>query len=279
MFSRIGQTFDLMKMSWQVLKKDKEMLFFPLLSAISCLIVLASFFVPLNATGNLAPPGEGASSVQEIIYWAIVFLFYFCNYFVIIFFNSGLIACAIIRFRGGNPTVMDGIRASLARLHCIIGWALLAATVGLVLRMLESRFEKAGRIISSILGTAWTIMTYLAVPVLVIEKTGPIETFKRSTGLLKDTWGSQLVGEFGFGLLFFMLSLPAAVFVFLGFLGGTALTLSAGIAVAVLYMIIIGLVQSALQGIFQAALYLYAADQEAPEGFDTSSLSNAIHER
>jgi len=279
MFARIGYTLDLMKASWQVLKKDKELLLFPLLSAICCLIVIASFVIPLVVTGYWEPPAEEATAADQVAYYAMLFLFYFVNYFVIIFFNSAIVACAVIRLRGGDPTVGDGIRAAMSRLPVIAGWALISATVGLILRIIEDRSKKVGQIVAALLGTAWAVMTYLAVPVLVIEKTGPIETFKRSTALLKNTWGEQLVGGFAFGVVFFFLSLPAALFVVLGFVGGSPVTIGIGIGVAVLYLILLGLIQSALKAIFQAALYLYAHDEQPPEGFDAALLGGAIQSK
>jgi len=279
MFARIGYTLDLMKASWEVLKKDKELLLFPLLSAICCLIVIASFVIPLVVTGYWEPPAEEATAADQVAYYAMLFLFYFVNYFVIIFFNSAIVACAVIRLRGGDPTVGDGIRAAMSRLPVIAGWALISATVGLILRIIEDRSKKVGQIVAALLGTAWAVMTYLAVPVLVIEKTGPIETFKRSTALLKNTWGEQLVGGFAFGVVFFFLSLPAALFVVLGFVGGSPVTIGIGIGVAVLYLILLGLIQSALKAIFQAALYLYAHDEQPPEGFDAALLGGAIQSK
>ncbi|MCD6415975.1 MAG: hypothetical protein J7M08_04695 [Planctomycetes bacterium] len=279
MFGKISYTFSLMSASWQVLKKDKELLVFPLLSGICCLLVIASFAVPVFMTGSYAPPAGEATTAQQVAYYLTLFAFYFCNYFVIIFFNAAVISCAVIRLAGGDPTVSDGLRAAFSRIHLIAAWALVSATVGVVLRILEDRSRTVGRIVISLLGAAWAVVTYLAVPVLVVEQAGPLTAFKRSARLLKDTWGEQLVGGFSFGLVFFVLSLPALVLVVLGVLGGSGVSLGVGIGLAVLYLLLLGLVQSALQGIFQAALYYYALHDEAPSEFGGGLLDGAIRSR
>lgn len=280
MFGRISYTFSLMSASWQVLKSDKKLLLFPLLSGICCLLVVASFAVPLLLTDSWEPPsGQEATTAQEVAYYGLLFLFYFCNYFVIIFFNSALITCAVVRLRGGDTTVGQGLRAALWRVHLIAGWALVSATVGLVLRIIEDRSKTVGQIVAGILGMAWTVVTYLAVPVLVVEGAGPAKTFKRSAQLLKSSWGEQLIGGFAFGVVFLLLALVAGVPVVLGVLAGTSVTLAVGIAVAVVYLVVLGLVQSVLQAVFQAALYLYANDRKAPPEFGGALLKGALYRR
>jgi hypothetical protein len=279
MFSRFSYTLSLMSSSWQVLKKDKELLVFPLLSGICCALVTASFVLPMLGTGAWEPPAEGAATVEYVAYYGVLFLFYFCNYFVITFFNSAIIACAVARLHGMNPNVGTGLRAAFSRIHLIVGWALFSATVGLVLRIIEDRSKAVGRIVAGLLGAAWSIVTFLAVPVLVVENAGPIEAFKRSARMLKDTWGEQLIGNFGFGLVFFVLAIPAFIIGGVGVAMGTSASLAAGIALAVVYLIILGLVQAALQAIFQAALYLYARGDGEPEGFQGGVLAAAARQR
>jgi len=277
---KFGYTFSMMGASWEVLKKDKELLLFPLLSAICCLVVMASFALPMFMTGAWEPPdAETATTAQQVGYYALLFLFYFCNYFVIIFFNSAVVACAIMRMRGGDPNVAIGFRAAMMRLPQIVGWALVAATISVILRVIENSHKKAGRFIAGLLGMAWSLLTFLVVPVLVVEKKGPIEAFKESSRLLKKTWGEQLIGNFGFGLVFFVLGIPGILLIVFGVLaiGGAGVAVGAVlIGLGILYMILLGLIQSTLQTIFQAALYLYARDGKAPEGFDERSLSGAM---
>ena len=131
------------------------------------------------------------------------------------------VACAVIRMEGGDPTVSDGLRAAGARLSLIAGWALIQATVGLVLRVIEDRSERLGQIIASLLGMAWTVTSFLVIPILVIEDKGPFAALEESAALLKKTWGEQLIGNFSFGLVFFLLSVPAFIVIALGFASGS----------------------------------------------------------
>jgi hypothetical protein len=286
---KFSRTFSLMRASWEVLKQDKELLFFPLLSAIGCVLVLASFAAPILALTDWQAAGEsmaagtaealsvsdGKVSADQITQMLGLFLFYCCNYFVIIFFNAGLIACAEIRMEGGDPTVGDGLRAAWSRLPAILGWAVLAATVGLVLRMIEERSNLVGKIVAGLLGMAWSITSFLVVPILVIENEGPLSALQRSASMLKRTWGEQIIGNFSFGLIFIVLALPLALLLFTGIAAQSV----ALVVVSVIGFIVIALAQSALQGIFQAALYLYMRDGEAPEGFEASALQESIGHR
>lgn len=269
---KTSQTWSFMRASWQVLKMDKEMLIFAVISLICCLLVIVSFAV------NVELPENDALTTSDYV---TLFLFYFCNYFVIVFFNSAIIACAAIRMKGGDPRVSDGFRAAVTRLPLIAGWALVSATVGLALRIIENRLEKAGDFVASIIGMAWTVMSFLVIPILVIEKKGPITAFRESTSLLKKTWGEQLIGNFSFGLVFFFLSLPALLLIAAGVWGLSTSPLDPliGIAViflAVIYLIVLALIQSTLQAIFQAAIYLYARDGEVSVGFESEMLRTAI---
>jgi len=273
---KITRTWSLMAECWQVLKQDKSLLVFPFISGICCLLLMASFAVPLFVTGAWEPPTRDAATQHQVLYYGTLFVFYVCNYFIVVFFNAAIVACAATRMGGGEPTIGDGLRAAASRLPVIAGWAVVSATVGLVLRVIEDRSDKIGQIVAGLLGMAWTVVSFLVVPVLIIENKNPFAALQESTVLLKKTWGEQLVSNFSFGGIFFLLMLPAFVLAGLAFyLGGPVV----GIAVAVLagiYFILLALVQSALQAIFQTALYLYARDGVVPDGFNADVLGTAL---
>jgi TM2 domain-containing membrane protein YozV len=261
---------------WQILKQDTGLLLFPFMSGVCCLLLLASFAVPLYTTGHWQPPGADASPAQHMTYYGVLFLFYLCNYFVVIFFNAAIIACATIRLSGGSPSVGDGFRAAAARLPVIAGWAVVSATVGLILRLIEDRSKWVGRIVAGLLGAAWTVVSFLVVPILVVENKSPFAALQESAGLVKKTWGEQVAGNFGFGTIFFLLAIPAIALIVLGICSGNAALIIGCIGLAVVYLIVCGLVQSALQSIFQAAVFLYARDGQVPEGFEAELLGNAM---
>jgi hypothetical protein len=265
-----------MSACWQVLKQDTKLLIFPLVSGTCCLLLLISFAVPLYFTDRWQPPGGDAGATQQAAYYGVLFLFYLCNYFVVIFFNAGIVACATLRMSGGNPTVGDGFRAAAARLPAIAGWAVVSATVGLILRLIEDRSKWVGRIVAGLLGAAWTVVSFLVVPILVVENKNPITALQESTALVKKTWGEQVAGNFGFGLIFFLLALPAIAVIGLSIFSGHIAVIGACVALAVVYFIGLALVQSALHSIFQAAVFLYARDGQVPAGFEAELLGNAM---
>jgi hypothetical protein len=284
MFTRIAYTWDLMKASWDVLKKDKGLLLFPLLSGVSCLAVLASFAIPywLTAAGRPHSGAAGGTTWHfSPAHYIVLFAFYFCNYFVITFFNSAIIACAIERMRGGEPTVGYGFSIATQRLPLILGWSAVAATVGLVLRIIEDKSDWVGALVAGLLGFAWTLVSYLAIPIMVVEGTGPIASLKESGQLLRQTWGEQLVSRFGFGMIFGLLSIPAFLLIGGGVAAGISTqSLALGIFMVgfgIIYLLGLSLINSALQAIFQAAVYLYAREgQAAVPGFPVMLLQNAM---
>ena len=162
------------------------------------------------------------------------------------------------------------------------GWALVSATVGMVLRMIEERSERIGRFVAGLLGMAWTMISFLVVPVLVAQRKGPIDALKESTTLLKKTWGEQVVGNFSFGLVFFILSIPAFALGAAGFYIGGKVALASFVGIAVVYLVVLALIQSALQSVFQAAVYIYACggntrQQLAVHGFPVQLVGQAMH--
>ncbi len=283
MFDRISRSFDLARSSWHVLRTDKKLALFPLFSCIGVLIVLASFLVPLATLfigGQLNV--EQLANNGKPVWWVypLTFAFYFCNYFVIVFCNAALVSCALMRFDGQEPTIGDGFRAAGARLPQIVAWALVSATVGLLLKIIENVHEKIGAFISAILGTAWTVITFFVVPVLVVEKVGPFAAIGRSVSLLKKTWGEALIGGFGLGLFKLLLLLPGFLLIVAGIAAGVlvqSVPLGLGLgALGVLYLLAASVACAALDTIFLAALYQYAAFERVPEGFDRGSMEGAF---
>ncbi len=201
MAGRIANGWELARQSWSVLLADKKLLVFPLISSLACMLVLASFALPVAF--NIDWHALAASKGQQVnvqfnnpTYYALLFAFYFANYFVVVFFNAALVACVREQFRGGNPSIGFGLSAAASRLPQILLWALLSATVGMILQMIAERSKLVGQIIVSLLGAAWSIATYFAVPVLVVEKVGPFQVFSRSVSLLKKSWGEAIVANF-----------------------------------------------------------------------------------
>lgn len=279
MFSRFSRSWELVKVSLNVLKKDKELLIFPLFSSIAAVAVVASF-MPFFDIGSAAGPTtatavEGdAETINLIVFGA----FYFVEYFVIFFFNTALVGAALIRMDGGDPTVGDGLRIATSKIDKILGYALIAATIGLLLRAIAERVGFIGRIVVGLLGAGWTIASFLTVPILVSKDIGPIDAVRESASLLKKTWGENLITTTGFGLVFWLIYI--GLFFLVGSVAyairGNGELLIAWLVVGVLAFMLTGLLHAALQGIFSAALYRYATDGEVGGGFDTDTLSRVF---
>ena len=276
MFERFSRSWGLIKASAGVLAKDKELLVFPLLSAVCTLIVLAAFVLPALGLGALDGLGENGLSAAAYV---LAFLFYLVQYFVIFFFNSALVGAAMIRLDGGDPTVRDGLRIARGKALPILGYAAIAATVGMILRAIQERAGFVGRLVSGALGVAWTLASFLVVPVLVHQEVGPFEALKRSANLLKRTWGENAIGNVGIGLVFGMAMFAVVVVGLL--LAWVAAQLSTVLAVAILVVFVIallvmGVYQAALSGIYSAALYRYATEGSAPPAFQGLQLESAF---
>ena len=190
MANRIGSGWQLLSQSWAIVRRDKSLLLFPVMSSLACLVVVASFVLPVVLSVDLRQLFNnnrqgGAQAWQNVGFYALVFAFYFANFLVIVFFNTALVSCALMRFSGGEPTVGDGLRTACDRLPQIVGWALLSATVGLVLKAVEDRLSFLGKIVVSFIGVAWSIAAYFVIPVLAVEKLGPFAAVRRSASLLR----------------------------------------------------------------------------------------------
>jgi hypothetical protein len=256
---RFARSWELVKLCWKVLQQDKELVVFPIVSTIGVLLVTASFVIPGFFTGFWQGISENGAGVGLYV---LIVLFYLVEYMVIIFFNAALVSAAVIRLKGGDPTLSDGLRGAWSHIGAILGYAAIAATVGLVLQILRERGGIAGFIVAALGGMAWNVITFLVIPVLVVEGIGPVEAIKRSAGLLKKTWGEQIIGSAGIGLVFGLLGLAVGVVgVALGVLVMSAGVVALGIAVfavTVIAIMVVSLLGATLHGIYSAAVYEYA---------------------
>lgn len=273
MFAKFSRSWELVKASAGVLRSDKELLVFPVVSGIATMIVLATFAIPVFALRIFE---DGIGPLGAIF----GFLFYLCQYFVIFYFNSALVGAAMIRLNGGDPTVRDGLQIANERLVPILGYAAIAATVGLLLQFLKNKDNNViVRLLGSLMGTAWTVASFLVVPVLVANKIGPIDAVKKSIVLLKQTWGENAVGQLGIGFVFgFIMAaviIVGAVLSFLSFTVSPYLGFTV-VALTIVSALTVGIIQSALSGVYAAALYRFANDGVAPQGFEGMGLQTAF---
>jgi hypothetical protein len=277
---RMARSFALARASWQVLMADKQLAIFTALGAVCTLVVAALFAIPgfalMVANGGSQTTRDRSVSPAGVL---LAFAFYVVMSFVTIFFNTALVGTALSRMRGGHATVRDGFDIAAENLGRIVVYALISATVGIVLQVIEERFKLVGQIVGSIAGAAWSIVTFLVIPVMVAEHVSPFDAIKRSGQLLRQTWGEQILGNSGIGIVFFLLSLLAIVPVALGIATQSMWTLGAGIAIAVIYVAVLILVASSLSQIYRVAVYIYADTGAVPSQFEGWMLQDAFRKR
>ena len=274
---RIRNTFELAKLSWGVLKKDRELLAIPVLS----FLVSAALLVPLILLAVATASTESGGAEEASVNPAMVLIAVVATLglsVISVFFNGALVAGAHERLAGGDPTVGSAIRKAFSRIGGLVPWAIMTATVGMILRALRDRAGWLGRVMISMIGMAWEVATFLVVPAIVIDDKGAWDGLKTSGSLLKSTWGENLAARVGFGILGFVALLPAVLLIFvLGSLGGVGLI--AGIVIGVVWIAVVVVVMTALNAVFQAALYLYATSGMAPSGFEGSSIGESFSRR
>jgi hypothetical protein len=269
---RISRTITLARASWEVLKADKELILLPIMSLISTIVIAASFLAPILLRGDGAGLEEGRA---DPITYVLLFVAYVVLFFITIFFNAALVHAANERLEGGDPTVGSALRGAMLRVGRILPWAIVSATVSVILQAIQERGGAIGRIASAIGGLAWTLVTFLVVPILVIEGIGVKDAVTRSASLFKKTWGENVAAQVGFGLLGLLVSLPAVLVAAAAFALGSAVGFVI-LALAVLWILGASMVISALNGVFQTALYRYATGAGSTGAFDAGELRAAF---
>jgi hypothetical protein len=255
-FDRLSNGWKIALNSFKILGANKQLIIFPVLSGLSLLLIIGSFFtVILGAAAwdidNIADPGTITS-------YLLIILFYVVNYFVVVFFNMALIHCTRLYFKGEEVTIEKGLRFSLSRIGVIFSWSLFAGTVGALLKIIQEESGIIGKIVTGVLGVVWSIATFFVVPVIAYENLGPIAAFKRSSQLMKQKWGESLGATFSFGLIQFIAMVVTGLVLF--FVGSLIHPL-AGIALGVLGIFIVITIMSAAQTIFVSAVYHDATDE------------------
>jgi hypothetical protein len=249
-FDRLSNGWTLAINSFKVLKENKQLIVFPVLSGISLVLIMGSFvlvFLGVNGWSD-----ENVEDHGTVGNYLSLFLFYLVNYFIVVFFNMGLIHCTRLYFRGEEVSINAGLRFSLSRISTILSWAVFAATVGTILRIIQEESGIIGKIITGIIGIVWNIATFFVVPVIAYEDLGPIAAFKRSSQLMKQKWGESLGATFSFGLIQFLAMIVLVIPLF--FIGNMIHPIG-GIALALMGVFIIATIFSAAQTIFVSAVY------------------------
>jgi hypothetical protein len=286
MFDRISRSWTLAGQCWDVLKGDPALLIFPLLSALVMILLLGSFALPILMVHHALPAYLTSNSIDHsgrAASFLAIYVFYVVSYSVVMFFNSALIAVALRRLDGESASVGEGLQIALANLPAILGYALIAASVGTLLRVIEERVGLIGRIVVAIVGATWTLATSMTLPVLVAENVGPVEAISRSLELLRRNWGENLIGNGGISLGLSVIMAPLlllAILFFIFALSSKALgaMILAG-TIMVLALIGSSLVSATLHAIYTAALYRFATGEKDNGGIAGAVLAGAFRQK
>ena len=283
MFDRISRSWALAGACWDVLMEDPALLIFPLLSGLAIVLLMASFAMPvwLMYHSMQSAPADGSTThTLRLSSYVATYVFYVMTYSVVMFFNTALIAVALRRLDGESASVTDGLQAALSNLPAILGYALIAATVGTILRAIEQRVGLIGRIVTSLIGAAWTLATAMTLPVLIVEDVGPVEAISRSLDLLRRNWGENVIGNVGISIGIAVIGVPLCLVGVL-FLVSAISSKAPGmimLAALVLFVMIMGLsiVSTTLHSIYTAALYRYATGSKDSGAIPPELLADAF---
>ena len=269
---RFRRSWELAKSSWSTLRADRELLALPVFSFLTSLIVLGVFlglvFIVDYESSTGLEDFELSTGGAILLILAGVGLAIVATYF-----QAAMVGGAHERLTGGDPTISSALGVATSRLGLIVPWALFSWTVGAVLRALGEHAGAIGRFVVSLIGMAFRVVTFLAVPILVVEKLGPFNTLKRSAELFKRTWGENLAGQAGIGIVAFVAMIPIIA---VAALLGAAISPILGIIVAIPLVATVAVVMTSLTAIYQTALYQFATTNEVPAGFEDSNLSAAF---
>jgi hypothetical protein len=278
--SRFSRSISLVKSSWGVLSHDKELLALPAISGLATAVCVAPFFAGAFLAGS-----DMTSSDPSIgpLGYVLMFIGYLVAAYITIFFQAALIMAANERLSGGSPTLGSALAGAASRAGHILPWAIISATVSIVLRSLQERSGIIGRLVLGLVGMAWTVVTLLVLPILVIEGTGVKEALTRSGAAFKRTWGENVMGSAGIGLVgvigFLIGLVVAGPIIYLGAANDSTPLLLGGIALLVVWLVVVSVFSAALSGVFQTALYRYAVLGEEPAGFTHDQIEGAFRQR
>jgi hypothetical protein len=271
--SRIRRGWALTKKSWGLLNEHRSLIRFPLYGAVATTLLAIVFLGPGL---YLLDQDELAGAIPLIVIGVYVLSV------VGFYFSVGLAACADMIFRGQEASVGDGLAVARERFSAICGWAAISTAISVVMGVLENQGGIGGQIAARLVGAAWSLVTFLAVPVIAIEGTGPFQTLKRSASMFRERWGQQITGNIAIGAAIFLIGvLPAAILIVAGVVLWSSASFLGALLVVIgaLVLAIALLISRALSGIFGVALYRYALDGEAVGGFTVEELESAVKQK
>lgn len=271
----------IVKESFSVLLQDKEIVVFPILSCITTLVATcalgALYFVLFLSTAlqDMVSINQG-THFSDFAY-LMLFIDYVLIMFIVGFFQAGLYSVVQARFSGQNTTFSYGISVALRKAGKIFVWSLVSATVGIILQIIADKFKLAGRIIASLCGAAWNILTFFSLPALVADDIGVFDAYKESASVIRKKWGETIIINFGTGLVFFFTYLALfGFFIIAMVIAPSPVTFIVGSLLLIGSILVLSIISSTLNSIFKMAIFMYAKTGEIPQGFSEDIIKGAV---
>jgi uncharacterized protein DUF6159 len=273
---RLGRGWHLAQQSWAVVKADRSLVVFPIVSAVAGIVTAVIFFGA--GTGLIA--GTKTDWLGIVIAVIGVYLIIAIG----IFCGVALSACAARALEGHDTAVAEGIAAARQRQSHIFAWAGVSLVVGGLIMFLEALLREAGgQILASIVGAlanfAWSVATFFVIPVIAFEDLGPKDAIKRSAHIVRERWGEGVTGSFAIGGIAFLIGiLPAGILIAIGIAAAKS-SVALGVVLIVLgalVLVVAVLLQATISAVFKVALFRYATEGKVLGGFEQQELESAF---
>jgi hypothetical protein len=270
---RIARSVRLCRVAWRLVRGDRTMLTLALMSAVFTGLAM---FVLFYFGGYLHDPHPSRGRlllVTLIAAWPLTFIG--------AFINVALAAAADAELHGRQISLRRALAVPAGRVGQIALWSLLAAGVGQLLAQIGERIPFGGRVASWLLGAAWGLVTFFAVPVLAIEGCTAAGCVKRSARLVRERWGESVAGGLGISAVFVLLSIVPSFLLGAGFsIAPVAPAVGIPLAAAgIVGLVVVFGAASALRNVYAVALYHYATGAGPTGGFPEQDLEHPFTRR
>lgn len=282
----------LLKESLRFLRADSEMLFIPIVTALLSILLfiglcLITFVVAWGGSvetfvswAEVQAQTETESNEGMAYAYVFIFLMYVISAYTLALSQAGIAHIVYTRVHGGNATLGQGLRSAFSHSFSLLLWAVITSTVGLILQMIAERSRLFARIIASLIGAAWNVLTYFVVPAMVIDKKSAFASIGKSVEVFKKTWGETLVTNISLGAAFTLVSVLFIIacvgLIILGAVVSSIGLMIFGTTVLVVGTFALALIQATLNGVIKTLLYVYASENITPTNFNQELLDKML---
>lgn len=274
---QVKTSWELLRATASILKKNKKFLIYPAVSLFSLGVVLLTFVYPFIFKGGIS---HAMTQKVSINYYFYLFIFYLIANFITIFFNSALIAVVNKSLSGEDPGIMDGFADSLKHIRSLLVFAVLSSIVGILLHRIAEKFSWLGKIFAIAADLAWNMAVFFVLPVVVIKDEDIFTAIKSSASMMKKTWGEVLIGNFvvDAGLLsvtLIVMLIFAPITALLGFTNLSPAAFFTG-TVGFCIVFVLSFSSSIFDVIYKIVLYRYVTTGKIEDGFKEEHLKSAF---